>query len=189
GLLACLAWGAWFQAVGSYAFAMVAVSLAGAIIAFLKFNFTPAKIFMGDTGSLMIGTVCSILSIQYIEMSHELPKESPLSFSAAPAITIAILILPLFDTMRVFFRRMLAGRSPFHPDRTHIHHMLLDCGFSHMQSTGILITVNLMFIILAVSLNFLGTLVLISLEVLIAVGLTFVLDGMVKRHKPVVKTD
>lgn len=189
GLLACLAWGAWFQAIGSYAFAMVAVSLAGAIIAFLKFNFTPARIFMGDTGSLMIGTVCSILAIQFIEMSHRLPKESPLSFSAAPAIAIGILILPLFDTMRVFFRRIVAGRSPFHPDRNHIHHMLLDFGYSHMKATAILILVNFLFIVLAVSLNFLGTLMLIFVEVLVAIGLTMFLAALVNRQNKTVQID
>lgn len=189
GLMACLAWGIWFQAVGYFAFSMIAASLAGSLIAFLKFNFTPAKIFMGDTGSLMVGTVCAILAIQFIEVSHQLPPELPLSFSAAPAVAIGVLILPLFDTMRVFFRRIMKGRSPFHPDRTHIHHMLLDSGYSHMQSTAILVTVNLLFIVLAVSLNFLGTLVLILVEVLLAIGLTMLLAILVKRQQKNIQPD
>lgn len=183
GLVACTAWGIWFSVIDMPAFTIVSFSLGGSIIAFLKFNFTPAKIFMGDTGSLVIGTVCSILAIQFIETSHALPDQSPFSFRAAPAIAIGILILPIFDTLRVFIRRLMAGRSPFHPDRTHIHHMLLDCSFSHMEATTILITVNLLFIILAISFNFLGTLWLLALEFLLATMLSNLLAYLAAEHQ------
>lgn len=187
GLLACVAWGSWFLAVGSSAFAIVAFSLAGAIIAFLKYNFTPAKIFMGDTGSLMIGTACSILAIQFIEMNHALSHRPNISFGAAPAIAVGILILPLFDTLRVFSIRIAGGRSPFHPDRNHIHHLLLDSGFSHMHSTAILVTVNLLFIAMVIALNQFGTLFVLACTCSLALFLTFFLTRYARKYR-VVKT-
>jgi UDP-N-acetylmuramyl pentapeptide phosphotransferase/UDP-N-acetylglucosamine-1-phosphate transferase len=183
GLLACISWGFWFLMVGSSAFAIVAFSLAGSIIAFLKYNFTPAKIFMGDTGSLMIGTACSILAIQFIEMNHALAARHEIFFGAAPAIAIGILILPLFDTIRVFSIRIAGGRSPFHPDRNHIHHLLLDSGFSHMRSTAILVGVNLLFILLVVALNHYGTLIVLACELSLAVLLTYFLTRYSARYK------
>ena len=127
--------GIWFFMVDRNDLAIVAFATAGAVIAFLKYNYSPAKIFMGDTGSLLLGLVCSILTIHFIEMHAVLSH--PLAFAAAPAVAIGLLILPLFDTLRVFIMRALRGKSPLYPDRTHIHHLLLDYGFSHMQATGI----------------------------------------------------
>lgn len=173
GLLACMAWGFWFYLVKSEAFSVVAFSLAGAIIAFLKYNYTPAKIFMGDTGSLLIGTVCSILAISFIEINQNLPVElQHYSLHASPAVAIAILILPLFDTSRVFTIRLLEGKSPFHPDKNHIHHLLLRAGMSHMQATGALVAVNICFILIALLISRMGTiitsLVIIGLAVLLS---------------------
>jgi UDP-N-acetylmuramyl pentapeptide phosphotransferase/UDP-N-acetylglucosamine-1-phosphate transferase len=180
GLLACLVWGTWFVAANDPALAILAFSLSGALIAFLKFNFTPARIFMGDTGSLLLGTVCSILSIRFIEMNHQIQSSSGLSLSAAPAIAVSILILPLYDTLRVFVRRIAQGRSPFHPDKNHIHHLLLDAGFNHLQSTALLIGVNILFILTAVMLNYLGTVTLLIIETAMALLFTLVLVRMSK---------
>lgn len=176
GLLACVSWGAWFLAIRSPALAVVAFSLAGAITAFLKYNFTPARIFMGDTGSLLIGTVCAILSINFIEMSHLASIQAEYAFHSAPAIAIGILILPLYDTSRVFVQRIIHGRSPFSPDKTHIHHLLLDLGISHMNSTAILLFINVLFIALAVLFDHLGTSILLILEIVLMFLFTFFLQ-------------
>jgi len=183
GMLACLIWGAWFMAVNSPALAVVAFSLAGAIVAFLKYNFTPAKIFMGDTGSMMIGTVCAIMAIEFIEMNHKVPNNSGLSFGAAPAIAVSVLILPLYDTLRVFVRRIAQGRSPFHPDRNHIHHLLLDTGMTHMKATAVLIIVNIIFIATALLLNQLDTVILLGLEAVMAIIFTSILKHLSQQHK------
>jgi UDP-GlcNAc:undecaprenyl-phosphate/decaprenyl-phosphate GlcNAc-1-phosphate transferase len=150
GLLVCTVSGAWFFATGHVELAVLAFSVAGAIMAFLKYNLTPAKIFMGDTGALIIGTICAILALRFMELHAGLPVDSPYRFQAAPAIAFSVLILPIYDTLRVFIRRMLQGKSPFHPDKTHIHHMLLDLGLSHVQATTYLISANISFIVLAV---------------------------------------
>ena len=182
GLLACASWGAWFVAVDSPALAVVAFSLAGAITAFLKYNFTPAKIFMGDTGSLLIGTVCAILAINFIEMNHLLPPDSVVTFTAAPAIAVGVLILPLYDTVRVFVQRVLRGNSPFSPDKTHIHHLLLDLGMSHAKATAVLLAVNAAFILGAVALDRLGTTTLLVAEVALMFLLTFFLQRFSKKN-------
>ena len=134
GILISFVLGTWFFMVDSMGLAIISFSIIGSLLAFLRYNITPAKIFMGDTGSLLLGLVCSILIIQFIEM-HSVIGDSPYKFPAAPAAAIGILILPLFDTFRVFTTRILRGRSPFLPDRNHIHHLLIDTGISHMQAT------------------------------------------------------
>lgn len=170
-VLACLIWGTWFFLVDHIELAIVAFSVAGAALAFLKYNITPAKIFMGDTGSLLIGMVCAVLAIKFIELQGEVPPSKSFSFSAAaPAIAIAILILPLYDTARVFIRRILQGKSPFYPDKTHIHHLLLDTGLTHMQATAVLIGVNVFFVALVVTLSSLGTMPLLLIEAGVAVA-------------------
>jgi UDP-N-acetylmuramyl pentapeptide phosphotransferase/UDP-N-acetylglucosamine-1-phosphate transferase len=140
--------GLWFLLIKRYDLAIMALSAAGATAAFLKYNYTPAKIFMGDTGALLLGLICSILAINFIELNGMLDTFHPFKINAAPGVAIGILILPLFDTLRVFMTRILRGRNPLHPDRTHIHHLLIDSGFNHTQSTAILAIVNVFFIVL-----------------------------------------
>jgi len=166
--------GTWFLLIEHVELAIVAFALAGSVIAFLRYNITPAKIFMGDTGALLIGLVCAILAIEFIELHKEI-RPSPYAFDAVPAVAIGILILPLFDTLRVFTMRLLKGKSPLHPDRTHIHHLLIDCGLTHMQATGILIGVNLLFIGLAVKFQGIGTLNLLLLILAVATILSMAL--------------
>lgn len=182
GLLACLTWGGWFFLVGHLELAVLAAALSGALTAFLKFNFTPARIFMGDTGSMLIGLICAVLSIHFVELQREIPQNDTYSFNAAPAIAIGILILPLYDTLRVFARRIWLGRSPFSPDRTHIHHLLLDSGLSHTQATAVLVGVNLVFIALAFAFRYLGAARLLVLELALAVVLSLLLFRWAKQH-------
>ncbi|MCB9302020.1 MAG: undecaprenyl/decaprenyl-phosphate alpha-N-acetylglucosaminyl 1-phosphate transferase [Lewinellaceae bacterium] len=176
--------GCWFFWVGRMELSIVSFSLVGAIIAFLKYNYTPAKIFMGDSGSLVIGTACSILIIQFIDMNYYLEAGDPHQMNAIPAVAIGIMIIPLYDTMRVFVTRVLRGQSPLHADRRHIHHLLIDFGFSHMQATGILVSVNVFFILLAFSLNHVLELHLLLFLILgIASTLTLILHKSVNRRK------
>ena len=175
--------GAWFFLTDQIALSIVAFSLAGAVVAFLKYNFTPAKIFMGDTGALLVGLVCSILAIKFIESHNDIGPGNRWAFNAVPAVAVGIMILPLFDTLRVFTMRALRGKSPFHPDRTHIHHLLIDFGFSHMQATGILILVNIFFIVLVVTLQNIGSFNLLMVIIAFAMGLSGLLFYSVSRKK------
>ena len=143
----------WFFLVDRIELAVVAFATTGAVIAFLKYNYSPAKIFMGDTGSLLIGLVSAILIIKFIDLDYHLEDGHPFKFQAVPAVAFGIMILPLFDTLRVVITRILRGHSPFKPDRRHIHHLMIDTGFSHMQATSTLAVVNMLFIILVFSLH------------------------------------
>lgn len=182
GVLISVVLGTWFFMVDRIEFALIAFALTGSLIAFLKYNFSPAEIFMGDTGSLLIGLACAILTIEFVEYHKEL-VDHPMKFKAAPAVAIGILILPLFDTMRVFATRIMRGNSPFHPDRRHIHHLLIDAGMSHMQATSTLLGVNLLFIIMAFKLHKMGSFNLLLLIFGLASALTYVLHVYSVRKK------
>ena len=138
---------------------------------------------MGDTGSLLIGLVCAILAIKFIESHNALAQDHRWAFKAVPVVAIGIMILPLFDTLRVFTMRALRGKSPFSPDRTHIHHLLIDAGLTHMQATGVLVVVNIFFIIIVFALQDIGSINLLLLIIALAVGLTAVLYFTVNRKK------
>lgn len=138
--------GAWFFLTGNWGYTAIAFATVGAITGFLRYNFTPAKIFMGDTGALLIGLASSILVIEFIDMNTDLEASNPYKFNASPVVAIGILIIPLFDTLRVFVTRIIRGHSPFHPDRRHIHHLLIDYGLGHTTATMILFFVNMVFI-------------------------------------------
>jgi hypothetical protein len=96
------------------------------------FNFPPARIFMGDSGSMLIGLVNAILLIKFIETGST-AKSFPITSSIA--VGLGILLIPLLDVLRVFIIRLTKGVSPFAPDRNHVHHLLLNKGFSHTKVT------------------------------------------------------
>ena len=154
GLMAAVVFGLYFYKVNMLPYAILSFATAGSLVAFLIFNFQPAKIFMGDTGSLLLGLINSILVIKFINVAN-LPDIS-LPIAAAPAVGFAVLMIPLLDTLRVFGIRIGHRRSPFSPDRNHIHHILLDKGLSHRTITILLVSVNLVFIAAVYLLRSLG---------------------------------
>ncbi len=183
GALICITFGCWFLVTGSSSLATLALALAGALLAFLRYNLTPARIFMGDTGSLIVGTVCGILAIEFIDRCAALPPGSAAAFRHPIAVAAAVLIVPLFDTARVFITRIFRGHSPFSPDRRHIHHLLIDYGHSHLRATGILLLLNVLLVSLIFLLDpFLGLHVLLLIEIAVAGGLTFFLHRRVVRR-------
>jgi len=173
GLLTTLVFGIYFFYAGKSTYAVMAFALSGATIGFLLYNYSPAKIFMGDTGSLLLGLINSILVLKFIDVAGAAKSEFPLE--SAPAIGVAILMIPLFDTLRVFGLRILDRRSPFSPDRTHVHHFLLDLGFSHRMITLTCVTVNIGFIALAYFLRGMGTTTVLGILLLAA----FVFIGII----------
>jgi UDP-GlcNAc:undecaprenyl-phosphate GlcNAc-1-phosphate transferase len=153
-----------------YELAVISLILVGAIIGFLKFNLTPAKIFMGDTGSLFIGLISVVMAVKLIELNKFETIGIP-HVASAPALTVAILIGPIFDTIRVFFIRIMSGISPFTADRNHIHHRILRLGYTHLQTTMILAGLNLVSITLALVFAGIGNFALIA--IIFAVSMLF----------------
>lgn len=166
GILTMLVFGTYFFAIGFQAYALLAFALAGSLVAFLIFNHPPAKIFMGDSGSLMIGLINAIMVIKFINVASDPAVAVPLASSVA--IGVAILIIPLLDTLRVFSIRIFNGRSPFTPDRNHIHHLLLSRGLSHAGVTLTCVSANIAFIVLAYTCRSLGSTYLLLLMLSLA---------------------
>lgn len=182
GLLTSLVFGSYFFYVGQLSYAVMAFAMAGSLVGFLIYNFSPAKIFMGDTGSLLIGLINSIMVVKFINVAALQSVKMPLE--ASPAIGFAILIVPLFDTLRVFALRILDKRSPFSPDRTHVHHFLLDMGFNHRKVTLLCVGTNLVFIAMAFLLRGLGTTVLLGILLTAATGLIAAVYYSRPKNKP-----
>ncbi|MES2648679.1 MAG: MraY family glycosyltransferase [Bacteroidota bacterium] len=181
-LFSSMLFAVYFAIIDQLAYACIATSLAGALCAFLIFNFNPARIFMGDTGSLVIGLINAVLVIQFINFSTA-PQPHILQLKAAPAIGFAILFVPLFDTLRVFSLRILHGESPFTPDRNHIHHILLRIGLNHKQVTFLLVLTNLLVPALAFSAQSIGSNWLLVLLILMGLGVVSLLANFYSRRR------
>jgi len=160
-MLGAVVFGSYFLASTEWEYAVLAFTILGSLIPFFLYNAFghKNKIFMGDTGSLILGFAMTVLIFRFNEM-NSLRTFSP-HFAAGPAFSFAVIILPMFDTLRVFIIRIYRGGSPFKADHRHIHHILLDLGFTHLQTTMILIVVNIVFILFAYFFNFLGNSMLV----------------------------
>lgn len=113
--------------------AIITAALCGACVGFMPYNFNPAKLFMGDTGAMFLGFILATVSIQGLFKFYAI-----VSF----AVPFLILGLPLFETVYAIVRRLLKGQSPMAADRGHVHHRLIDMGFSQKQSVAILYTMS-----------------------------------------------
>jgi len=151
-----------FMYIRQYELAAISLAMTGAITGFLKYNITPAKIFMGDTGALLIGLISAVMAVKFIEVT-KIERIGVSAISCAPALTIAILIGPVFDTLRVFTLRIASGKSPFEADRNHIHHRILRLGLNHLQATLCLSAINLLSIGMVLMFSPLGNSLLIVL--------------------------
>ncbi|ALD21936.1 MraY family glycosyltransferase [Hymenobacter sp. DG25A] len=148
---------------GNYVY--VSVCVIGGLMGFLRYNFHRASIFMGDTGSLVCGFIVSVLTIQFIEMRQPFPE-------SAPSVAAGILFVPLFDTLRIFIVRMMAGRSPFSPDKNHVHHRILAMGFQQISTVLLLALLNLLVILFVINFAYLGNTLLIVYLVAFSVALS-----------------
>lgn len=140
GILVQLIFAALFIYMRQFELATVCLSLAGALIGFLKFNLTPARIFMGDTGSLLIGLISAVMALKFIEVSATAGLRN--TVSPPLVMALAILIVPVTDTLSVFISRIAKGKSPFQGDLNHIHHKISRQGFTHLQTTAILVLLS-----------------------------------------------
>ncbi|HNP47496.1 MAG TPA: MraY family glycosyltransferase [Bacteroidia bacterium] len=145
GFIASAAFGVLFLLYQDKLMAVLSFSLSGALLGFLMFNFHPARIFMGDTGSMTIGFILAVLSLRFVELSKAVFIPDLFDSRSAPVMVLAMLIIPVVDTLRVFTLRILKRRSPFSPDRNHLHHKMLELGLSPGTVTLILYAVNLLF--------------------------------------------
>lgn len=177
GIIACLFFGTWFHLAGNPSLSLLAFALAGSLSCFLIFNFSPAKIFMGDSGSMTIGAIICVLAIKMIE--HPI-NHLPVSIAniSKPVLAMSILCYPLIDTLRIFIVRAFKGQSPFSADKNHIHHRLLALGFGHSKTVVILYLANILIVLSTYFFSYFNstlTFVFTFLFALSLVGLLFIL--------------
>ncbi len=137
GLIASTVYGMWLYMAGDVALALLAFTLSGALAGFLVFNSHPARIFMGDSGSLIIGAILAVLAMKVVD--HDTSRlPTYLRMIPTPIFAMAVIAYPLVDTLRIFIHRSARGVSPFAADKNHIHHRLMDLGLGHRGTTFIL---------------------------------------------------
>ncbi|MGR3809502.1 glycosyltransferase family 4 protein [Jiulongibacter sp. NS-SX5] len=136
GMIASAGFGFWYLLNGYWSMAALSLSLSASLLGFLRYNFSKtSKIFMGDTGSLIVGYLVTVLAIKFIQLNESYNFSPDGHYVSAPVLTIVILSVPIFDTLRVFGLRILKGKSPFAADRLHLHHLLVDNGMGHVAAS------------------------------------------------------
>ncbi|RLD52380.1 MAG: undecaprenyl/decaprenyl-phosphate alpha-N-acetylglucosaminyl 1-phosphate transferase [Bacteroidetes bacterium] len=183
GVLANLTFGFWFLLTDNIQLAILSFALTGSLLAFLRFNLFSVKnkIFMGDTGALVVGFIMAVLVIKFNDLNGICT--GPYKIGAAPAVSIGILIVPIFDTVRVFILRILKGKSPFLPDKQHVHHYLVKLTGSHKKSTSIILLVNVAFIVISLLLSGLRIYQLTLILFALAAILSYIPFVMVKKKR------
>jgi UDP-GlcNAc:undecaprenyl-phosphate GlcNAc-1-phosphate transferase len=160
---------------------ILCLSMLASILVFLFFNFGEAKVFMGSSGSYIIGLFMYFNSIIFLNLNSisnlNVPKH---------AFLFSILAIPIYDTLRVFFLRLLERKSPFEADANHVHHRLLKLNFSHKKSVLILLTVNFILLAINYSINIKSDLAIIFLNLLLLIILNLILEIFIKKiNKPI----
>jgi UDP-GlcNAc:undecaprenyl-phosphate/decaprenyl-phosphate GlcNAc-1-phosphate transferase len=170
-------YGTWFYLLSDLNYAILCFALVGAVIAFLIFNWEPSKIFMGDTGALLVGMMLSILTIRFINVNEELPPGYIYKFNASIATGLAIIIIPIIDTVRIIIIRVSKGVSPLKADKRHIHHYLVRLGLRHQQAVFILAGIHIGYLVLITIFSKASNSFLLPAIIIISIALSFILDG------------
>lgn len=175
GFLITFFFGIWFYLAGQVYLSLISLCFTGSLFAFLLFNWQPSSIFMGDTGALTVGLVLSFFAVRFINFNYQLPDDHIAKFNASISTAVCILIIPIFDTLRVIILRLRKMQSPFHADRNHIHHQLLLLGLSHAGAVKWIAGMNLFFIALALILKTQSDLFILPIVVFVCLLVNFVL--------------
>jgi UDP-GlcNAc:undecaprenyl-phosphate GlcNAc-1-phosphate transferase len=173
GFITLLFFGGWFYLAGLPYMSLLALTLTGSLAAFLLFNWQPSSIFMGDTGALTVGLVLSYFSVSFINHNYQLPEAHPVKFTATVSTGLCVMIIPVFDTLRVIVLRLRKSQSPFHADRNHLHHRLLARGLSHADAVKWLAGINVSFILLAILLKSQPDYVVLPVVILLCLLMSF----------------
>lgn len=183
GILYCLFFAVYFQLAGETSWSILGICMIGSLAVFFIYNVFghKGKIFMGDSGSLLLGYLLTAFVFRFCEINAYGQVPEALHMSAAPAVAICVLTVPIFDTIRVSITRLKQHRSPFQPDKNHIHHLLLRTGLNHIQTTCVLLSVSLLFIGLAILGRNWNMWVLVITDFAIATVLTLLLWRVINR--------
>ncbi|MDR1226958.1 MAG: undecaprenyl/decaprenyl-phosphate alpha-N-acetylglucosaminyl 1-phosphate transferase [Prevotellaceae bacterium] len=186
GLFAFSLLAGWFFLIADemnhgFAFALLFIALVGGTLAFLCYNWHPASIFMGDTGSLLLGFMLSVGLVKFLDLNADPNFVSFFKVGAPVSMTAAIGIIPILDTGRIFLLRISQGRSPFSPDKLHIHHLLMRMGLKHSY---VALIMGALYLSVVVGIYFLSKLlpdnILVLIIIAMCVGLHFLLKYIVE---------
>ncbi len=180
GFIACLLFGVFFLMNNIIQYAILSFSICGALLAFLMFNFPPAKIFMGDSGSTIIGLMSAILAIRFVENAS---IQASFFDQATPVIAFGFLLIPLLDVLRVFALRIYKKKSPLVPDRNHLHHLLQNKGLSHTEVTITLLIAQSFFAALTLFIQGLNLNMIIAIQFTAYFGAAYILKQFIPVRK------
>lgn len=170
-IMACSIFGTLFYIEGNIPMTILATVAVGSLIPFFFHNVfgSTSRMFIGDGGTLVMGIVMSTFVVNIL--SHKTPPTSiDADFGLVP-FTLAVMSIPVFDTIRVMSSRMMRGTSPFHPDKTHLHHMFIEIGFSHAGTTFMIVFLNALIILAHYLTWYFGGSVDVQLYVVIVCGI------------------
>lgn len=176
--------GIWFCLNGEIDWGVICFSMVGALLAFFVFNVFGRrnKTLMGDSGSLVLGLLISVVFIKFIAINQDTSIQ--FGFKSAIAVAIGFVAIPLSDLCRVFFLRIINGKSPFSADKNHLHHRLLDLGLSHVQASILMSVCCLCLILVSVLLGNSGIMVLFLVLFLIILVLVLIVEYLyIKKNK------
>ena len=171
-IMACLIFGTLFFLAGEAPMTILAAVSVGALIPFFLHNVfgKTSKMFIGDGGTLVMGVVMSVFVIAILQNGSRVAAYVNPNVGLVP-FTLAVLSVPVFDTLRVMSTRILKGTSPFRPDKTHLHHMFIDLGCSHVETTLAILGVNMFVVLCWWALEASGFSIAVQLYAVIAVSL------------------
>lgn len=149
GIMACVCFGIAFKSVWSPLMVCMALVAAAALVPFFMHNVfgVRSKMFIGDGGTLMMGMLITVFVFYSLSSKSQCSELDEFGMSL-PAFALAVTSIPVFDTLRVMTRRILRGSSPFKPDKTHLHHLFIDMGFSHLGAAMSILFLNLMVVVI-----------------------------------------
>tara|TARA_Y100000385_G_scaffold143239_1_gene148554 strand:- start:2859 stop:3953 length:1095 start_codon:yes stop_codon:yes gene_type:complete len=185
-LLGALFFGILFFCSGNIPLSLLAMVLCGTMLGFIFFNFSPARVFMGDAGSLSIGAIFCVLAINCINESyHFAPKW--VQILNKPVLTMSIMSYPLFDVLRVFILRVIKGKSPFTADKNHIHHHFERLGIGHAKTSIILFVFSLLVVLfqvfIQIYIGFTNATLILFVQITFAFSLMLFVFLIIKKNK------
>lgn len=169
--MACLIFGTFFFFAGDLVMVLLAIVCVGALIPFFFHNVfgKSSRMFIGDGGTLVMGLVMSIFVIHTLDARSLGAVFAARGFGLIP-FTLAVLSVPVFDTLRVMSARVRRHVSPFHPDKTHLHHLFIDLGFSHIGTTFCILSLNAAVVVCLWALYAVGASVEVQLYAVVALS-------------------
>ena len=171
-IMASAIFGCFFYSVSDYSMTILAATCVGALIPFFLHNVfgKTSRMFIGDGGTLLMGIIMSVFVIHVLDSNSQMTDLTERGIGLIP-FTMAVLVIPVFDTVRVMSSRIFRGRSPFMPDRTHLHHLFIYLGFSHAGTALCILSLNALVVLVWLLLWKLGVSIEGQLYAVILMGL------------------